>query len=647
MATPVASYRFGPFVVDQAGYRLLNGAVPIPMSPKALDLLLLFVGRPQTLVTKDDLLKALWPDVAVTDNALTQVVSELRQALEDDAAAPRFVETVPRKGYRFIAPVESLATSPDPPPVPAHAQDRAPEPASRPRTIGVKSFTNLTGDPGVAWLAAGIAETVTNDLRAIPDLRVIDRNLIAEAARRQPTEGGRHDLTGLDLVVVGSYQRAGDRLRITARAIEVRSGETLAQAKSDGLLADVFQLQDSLVTQLSAGLDLTLTPAAAARIHVRETSNLEAYRAFTEGRLKLETLDPAQVAPAMADFDRALGLDPRYALAHVGLAHAHFWIFQATRARNRIDVASLTKAVAHARRAVELDEGLAEAHSALAFFLVSADRPVEAIAAGRRALALEPGNWRHQFRLGVAAWGNERLACLDAVIAQFPQMAYAHFGIAMVHVARGDLGPAEETLARGLAFDEDASAGVERFPGKGLHWLFGLTRLSVGDVAAARAAFDRELSSKRRGLFAEEFAMDSFDGHGFALLEAGDPREAALMFGKALERFPDHARSLLGQAEAFRRSDLKREAEAAVAHAVRAIGELRDNGRHTEAAMSSAIRLALGGQSAQAIAALDDLLRKAAPGFAGWTIPVEPALASLKPLPAFTSVLGRLADRAR
>jgi DNA-binding winged helix-turn-helix (wHTH) protein/tetratricopeptide (TPR) repeat protein len=643
MAAPAPSVRFGPFTADPAGYRLLKGDTPIPLSPKALDLLLLFAGRPGLLFTKDDILKALWPDVAVTDNALTQVVSELRQALGDDPARPRYVETVPRRGYRFVATVESAATAPVEPNRTAGAR----EPASRPRTIGVRNFANLTGDPDVAWLAAGIAETVTNDLRAIPDLRVIDRALVADAAKRMASDAGEAGASGLDLVVVGSYQRSGDRLRITARAIDVGTGETLAQAKTDGLLTDVFELQDTIVTQLSSGLHVIVTPAAAARIHARETSNLAAYRAFTEGRLKLETLDPAAVAPAMADFERALGLDPRYALAHVGMAHAYFWTFQASRSRNQLDVPSLTRAVACARRAIEIDESLAEAHSALAFFLVSAERPVEAIAAGRRALALEPGNWRHQFRLGVATWGAERLSCFDAVLAQFPQMAYAHFGIAMVHVARGDLQAAEHALRQGLVFEDDPTAGVERFPGRGLHWLLGLTRLALGDLSAARVEFDRELSSKRRGLYADEFAMDAYDGHGFSLLEAGDPAAAAAMFDHALARFPDHARSLLGRAEALRRSGFKEKADASVAHALRAIDELKQYGRQTEGAMASAINFALAGQSAKAIATLDELLCSAPPGFAGWTIPVEPALAALKLLPAYAPVLKRLAERAR
>ena len=106
-----ASYRFGPFVVDGGAYRLLREGQNVPLSPKIIDLLLFLAARPSVLVSKDDLFRALWPDVAVTDNALTQAVSELRQALGDDPASPTFVQTVARRGYRFIAAVEPLVSA--------------------------------------------------------------------------------------------------------------------------------------------------------------------------------------------------------------------------------------------------------------------------------------------------------------------------------------------------------------------------------------------------------------------------------------------------------------------------------------------------------------------------------------------------------
>ena len=101
-----SAYRFGPFRFDAAAYRLLSGGRPVPLSPKVMDLLRLLASRPSELVTKEDILRELWPDVAVTDNAVTQAVSELRQALGDDPSSPNYVQTVPRRGYRFIAAVE-------------------------------------------------------------------------------------------------------------------------------------------------------------------------------------------------------------------------------------------------------------------------------------------------------------------------------------------------------------------------------------------------------------------------------------------------------------------------------------------------------------------------------------------------------------
>src|SRR5688572_20885893 len=166
---PPSAYRFGPFQFDAASYRLLKDDRPVPLSPKVLDLLRLLVSRPSELVTKEAILRELWPDVAVTDNAITQAVSELRHGLKDNSIAPVYIQTVPRRGYRFIAAVDVGGPAPSP----ARFASDAPLARSLKRAIAVSNFENLTGDPNAAWLSAGIAETVTNDLRALPDLCVI------------------------------------------------------------------------------------------------------------------------------------------------------------------------------------------------------------------------------------------------------------------------------------------------------------------------------------------------------------------------------------------------------------------------------------------------------------------------------------------
>ena len=636
-----AMYRFGPFFLDGAAYRLVRGGEPVPASPKIVDLLLYLCARPSTLVSKDELFRALWPDVAVTDNALTQAVSELRQALGDDPAHPQYVQTVSRRGYRFIAAVEAVAVAPA-----AHGGAAAPDlPVPAAPAVAVLDFDNVSGDAALGWLSSGIAETVTNDLRAAT-LRVIDRVRVVEASRRLGRDlPALRAALGLDLVVVGSFQRAGDRLRITARVLDAGTGEARADAKADGALEQVFELQDRVVARLSEALGTTKGSAAHPR-H-RETSSLDAYQAFTEGRVRLESLDSSQVAGAIADFERAVSIDGRYAAAHVGLANARFWQYEMSRAGNQPDAALLARAIDHVRRAIELDREFAEAHATLAFLLVSAGRSVEALTAARRAVSIEPGYWGHQYRLGHAAWGEERLHALAHAIELYPDFPFAHFEAAMVHIARCALDRAESVLREGTLAQDRQSDLKQRYPAKGLHWLLGLVRLARGDASEALLEFEREIASGPGQLYAPEFAMNAHDGAGFTHMQTGDPAAAAASFRRALQLFPDHARTLVGLGAALAADGQSGAAENAFTRASAAIDALRKGGRTGEATVAEALQHAARGRDAAAMNCLQTLLDRPEMPFTGWTIPVEPLLHRLRGGPAFAPILSRLAERAR
>lgn len=647
------TYRFGEFELDGRGYRLLKAGVPLELPPKALDLLFMFASSPSALVSKDNIFEALWPGVSVTDNAITQVVSELRQALGDAPGDPLYIQTVPRRGYRFIAEVTSSEVTESGggsgaerhgvSSVASAAAPRAPVPAASQaglRRLAVTDFTNLSGEANLNWLAAGIAETMTHDLRAVKDLAVIDRISATDGGQ------GSSGVPQPDLLVVGSIQQAGDRLRITARVVDADTRQAVAHARADGTMAELFDLQDAIVAQLSAGLQLTVTPAAAARMRARETSSLDAYRALTEGRLKLETLDPAAVPGAVTDFERALALDPRYALAHVGLAHASYWRYQVSRADAAPATGELAQAIAHAKRAVDLDPDLAEAHSALALFLSSTDRSAEAVAAGRLAIALEPANWRHQFRYGIAAWGSERVEALGRVKEMFPPLAFTYFALAMVEIARGELAAAEATLDTGIEFDRASDGRNARLPGNGLHWLKGLVRLSSGDEAAALAEFKVELTGAMRGLFGQEYAMDACIGLAYASMRREDYDTASMMFEQALKRYPQHARSWLGLADVRYRQGRRADTEEALSRGLDGVDVLKEQGRHSEAALAAATAELIAGRPAGALAVLEKLVAEAPVATAGWTIPIEPAFAPLRNAPGFKSVLDQLAERA-
>jgi len=638
----VASYRFGPFTVDAGSYRLLRGTEVIPLSPKIIDLLLYLVARQSALVPKDELFAALWPDVAVTDNALTQAVSELRQALGDDSSKPTYIQTVARRGYRFIAPVEAAVPSPAPP---GPAAETAVE--TKPPAIAVMDFTNVSTDREFAWLSSGIAETVTNDLRAAGTLRIIDRVRVVEAVRRSGVELAalRADLH-LDLAVVGSFQRSGDRLRITARVVDAASGEALAEAKADGALEQVFELQDRIVEQFAETLGTARADAAARRAH-RETSSLEAYQAFTEGRVRLESLDASLVPGAIADFQRAVVLDPRYALAHVGLGNARFFQYEMSRARNQPDAALLARAIDHVQRAIELERDLAEAHATYSFLLVSAGRFSDARSAARRAVALESGYWGNQFRLAHAEWGEDRLRALARAMELYPDFPFAHFEAAMVHIARGALDRAESVLREGTTVQDRQANLKQRYPAKGLHWLLGLVRLAQRDVKEARAEFEREIAVGPTQLYAAEFAMNAYDGAGFVSLETGHAADAVRMFRKALELFPEHARSLVGLGAALAAGGDKRAADVAFAHAATAIDALRQGSRGSEATLAEAFMHLLRGRHDEAISSLKRLVDRPELPFAGWTIPIEPLFASLRQRADFKGVLATLGRHAR
>jgi adenylate cyclase len=640
-AVPAGQYRFGPFVVDRARYRVLRGPDVLELTPKLLDLLIHLVDHAGSLVTKEQLLDALWPGANVTDNALAQAVSELREALGDNAGTPQFIKTVTRRGYRFIAPVETITVVPE-----EANQAAAVTSPSQPGTssIAVMDFLNVTGDADAAWLSAGIAETVTGDLMAIGRFKVADRARVLDAMRR--TNGSLHEMAsalGITFAVVGSYQRYGDRVRITARIVNVASGEAMADAKVDGALADIFQLQDQVVAQFSQELGITVLRPSSVR---RETPSLDAYRAFTEAWLHLETLDLREIPKAIAQFEKALEIDARYALAWTGLASAELAAYEVTRSDNAPAAGLLKRAIDHARRAIGLDDTLAEAHATLALLLVSAWKTEDAVQAARRAVALEPSNWRHFFRLGHASWGDERLRAAHNTLTLYPDFAFAHFQMAMVHVARGHLREAETVLRQGAAVQDRQMARGDRYPGLGLHWLLGLVRLTQGDHDEALAEFDREMKlANLNRLYGREYKMSALHARGVCLLGIGQTAQAVAAFESALELYPDHAQTHLALSLTFQTAGSSARAELARKQLTKIRHTLVES-RPIEAKLVESQQLTADGQFDRAAATLGELLETAPPGFAAWTVPVDPLFRQLHGSQEFTAALQKLAERA-
>jgi DNA-binding winged helix-turn-helix (wHTH) protein/lipoprotein NlpI len=537
----IARYRFGPFTLDVAAYRLMRDDVDVPVSPRLIDLLRYLVERPSALASKEELFAAIWPDVIVSDNALTQAISDLRQALGDSASRPVYVQTVARRGYRFIAAV---------------------------------------------------------------------------------TPGGADSL-----VTPGSADNAGSAAASGGAGGAAGAGGAGGAGGGAGIGTSPFSLRTGR--------------------RARESSSLEATRAFLEGRWRLEALDADLVPEAIAHFQTAVEHDPSFAAAYVGLANALFWAYEASRDLNTPDTALLRRAVDAARQAMALDAELPDAYATLAFILVAANRIEEARAAGRRAVALDPTYWAHHFRLGHAAWGEERLRAHAEALALYPDFAFAHFQIAMVHIARNELPLAEQTLRQGIVVRERHQQSSERFPARGLHWLLGLVLLAREDDVQAARQFERELASAGGRLYAREFSIAAHNGLGLIALKKGEAAEAADRFRQALARYADHARSHFGLAAALAAMGEQAAAENELAAGWAAADALDKSGRTSEFVVASAVGEALHGDAAAACGRLSQLLETAPPGFAGWTIPVEPAFAALREREDFQQVLRALAERAK
>ena len=371
------------------------------------------------------------------------------------------------------------------------------------------------------------------------------------------------------------------------------------------------------------------------------------FKAWVKGRLALDSLDVNRLPGAVAAFERAAGELPSYGPAHAGLANAYLMQFERTRSGSVPDRALLTRAIAAAERACAIDPALGEAWATLGYLLSASGAGDEGQAAARRAAALEPDNWRHQYRLAHATWGEERLRAVDTTLRLKPGFAPARMLSAMVFIARGALDRAEREATLGADSQRQHRDHHTPLSPVGLHWLRGLIVAVRGDHSGALGCFDEEIAGGATGhIYGREFMVNARVAIGFTHLVRREFESAAAAFGAALQEAPQHPRATLGlYAIAVQNADARGIDDATQA-VERTIAELRSGDRVIELALVSAGAHAMRGQVSEAIAVLDHLLTTVPTGPAGWIIPVDPMLQSLSSAPGFNGLLSKLAARA-
>lgn len=360
---------------------------------------------------------------------------------------------------------------------------------------------------------------------------------------------------------------------------------------------------------------------------------LAPHRAWIEGRAALETLERDQIVRARHVFEGVLERASDHAAAHIGLANACVMQFEMTRADERPDVSALEAATRHSREACRLSPDYGEAWATLGFVLDRTGRRVDALAATRRAVTLEPDNWRHHFRLAYVGWGEERLRAAHRTLALLPGFALAHWLIATVHVARYALDEAERELVMGIASQSGAPAAQSRFSAVALHWLRGLIHLARDDRQSALEDFERELASEDDGhLYGRECCANTWYAIGALRLRQGDREAAASAFREAIRRISKHPLARLGL--------------SAVGISDDAFANVPEQVVSIDATVGHAIALALVGKHGEAAALVEQVLAAAPPGNAGWVLPIEPLLHVSAHSGIWASALAQLRTRA-
>lgn len=358
--------RFGTFEVDLRARELRKGGIRIRLQDQPFEILSVMLERPGEVVTREELRQRLWPAGTFVDfeHSLNAAIKRLRAALGDDADNPRFVETLHKRGYRFIAAVESDGQA-----VRNLHVVRPPAPAP---SAGIGSvrlvvlpFANLSNDPAQEYFSDGLTEEMITQIgRLCPGrLGVIARtsSMLFKKSAKSASEIGRE--LSADYLLEGSVRGEGDRIRITAQLVETRTEVHLWAQTYDRSVGEALNLQTDVAAHIARSLAMELVPDQVDVLGRATPRRTEAYQAYLKGRFHWNRGGLDGVRLAISYYERALELDPDFAAAHSALARARIGIANHAREPGR---PLLEQARASALRSIQLDPGISDAHLALA-----------------------------------------------------------------------------------------------------------------------------------------------------------------------------------------------------------------------------------------------------------------------------------------
>jgi TolB-like protein len=483
-------YLFEDYALDTDRRELHRGPDVLPVAPQVFDLLSYLIRNRGRVVSKDDLIRAIWNGRAVSDAALTTRLNVARCAIGDTGETQRFIKTLPRKGFRFVGAVEEDRQGSVPQAGSAAHTTIVDAPSCAPRlSIVVLPLVNISTDPEQDYFVDGVTESLTTDLSRIRGSFVIGRHTAFSY------KGKAADLkqVGRELNVryalEGSVQRGGNRFRVNVQLVNAETGAHLWADRFDKPIADLFDMQDEIVSRLANALDAELIAAEARR--AERSANPDAMDLVFQGRaLWNRGWTPEYMARARGFFERALALDPENVEAMVGLAQIN--VTEGGAFLTDDPAARFAAAEAISTKALSLAPNHAGAHTALGGALILTKRVVQGIAEFENVLALDRNSAFAHAVIGFAMYLLGRAAETEAHINEAlrlsPRDTQAHRWMAWVGIAKVTLNADTEAVAwlrRSLEANRNYSVQ---------HFYLAAVLVRLGEIDQARAAVQAGLA---------------------------------------------------------------------------------------------------------------------------------------------------------
>ena len=509
------SFQFGGFEVDEATGRLLKNGTRVHLREQSFQVLLMLLEHPGGVVSREELRRRLWPVEVFIDfeNSVNVAIARLREALNDSADRPRYVETLPRRGYRFLVPVTVRSTTAEP------AQ------ASRPKArLLVLPFVNSSGDADQEYFSDAMTDEIIAELSNVApaELAVIARTTSMYYKGRGTTipEIGRE--LSVAYVVEGSARRVDDRAQLTVQLVRADDHVHVLARRYDIPLSDLFATQREVARAVGEQLHLLPAagteagPGAAARPRRPPTDDIVAYNSYIQGRYHLDRPSPANWAKAHQYFQAAIARDPKCAPAYASLAEL-FWD-QGLLGFMRPKV-TLPAGLSHALRAVEIDGTLAEPHALLGQFLKQIDfNWTESQREMALALALNPSSPVVRMRHGISLMP---FGCLDQALADLHQAIELDPRAVMPRIWRGIMLWLDRQHDRAI---EQGRIVVELQPeGFTSHFLVGL-------CCGGADLHDEAIAAHRRSVELSGGSPMMLGWLGLALARSGDAAGARAVY---------------------------------------------------------------------------------------------------------------------